>query len=231
MVVTVRQFRRGPTTTPPGPTPTVTSLSLRSRIRSSLRSGSSRSRPIRTSTPAWAILRLSRLAVVSAEYAGATVSIAAAVAAARIIFIIRFPFGLIAANDGTENRFQTRLRELQFFARPRALSQGGGLLDPYDRFSGLDMSDASGGRIAAAADDFYDCFRAVRCTGNQQPAGGLRVGEKLSAPLGKRQRQGHRVSVARPIAPGSAGYKALLHQLGRIGEERQIVRAHDEREL
>src|SRR5439155_13545280 len=175
MVVTVRQFRRGPTTTPPGPTPTVTSLSLRSRIRSSLRSGSSRSRPIRTSTPAWAILRLSRLAVVSAEYAGATVSIAAAVAAARIIFIIRFPFGLIAANDGTENRFQTRLRELQFFARPRALSQGGGLLDPYDRFSGLDMSDASVRPIASGAGCFFDCVRALPFPSNPQPPGGSSV--------------------------------------------------------
>jgi hypothetical protein len=69
VVVSMRQRCRGPTVTPPGPTPTVVSELYRRRSLSSRSSRSSRCRPVRTST--WAILTPWALAGVTS---GAVVS-------------------------------------------------------------------------------------------------------------------------------------------------------------
>ena len=97
--------------------------------------------------------------------------------------------------------------------------------------AGFHMPDAARVWIAGRDDRFQYVIGAIGRAGDQQPARCLRIGEKLSAPVGKTRRQTYGFAIALPVPARCPGHQTLLRQPGGVGQERQIVQTNDQGSL
>ena len=85
-----------------------------------------------------------------------------------------------------------------------------------------------GARIASGFDGVADGPGAVRGTGDQQAAGGLRIGEQGLLPSRQARRQNDPFAIARPVAAGCAGGVSSLDQSLCLREKRDACVAYVE---